>query len=174
MYKKRVMAIVISAIMVFSVFSTTVFAEETSVDSWDGTADTSWYQDGISEFHLTTAEQLAGLAKIVNETGNVFQGVTVYLDTDVDLSGHEWVSIGTGNNVANYFGGTFDGQSKQRSIWLFWSNISNRYSTEFRNCECESSDSVKCCFYQYGYSCRLGKSSKSNQLLYNRSCVQCS
>ena len=37
MYKKRIMAIVISAIMVFSVFSTTVFAEETSVDSWDGT-----------------------------------------------------------------------------------------------------------------------------------------
>ena len=110
MYKKRIMAIVISAIMVFSVFSTTVFAEETSADSWDGTADTSWYQDGISEFHLTTAEQLAGLAKIVNETGNVFQGVTVYLDTDVDLSGHEWVSIGAGNNVANYFGGTFDGQ----------------------------------------------------------------
>ena len=109
MYKKRIMAIVISAIMVFSVFSTTVFAEETSADSWDGTADTSWYQDGISEFHLTTAEQLAGLAKIVNETGNVFQGVTVYLDTDVDLSGHEWVSIGAGNNVANYFGGTFDG-----------------------------------------------------------------
>ncbi|MFQ7026940.1 MAG: hypothetical protein ACLRRA_08250 [Acutalibacteraceae bacterium] len=90
MYKKRIMAIVISAIMMFSIFSTTVFAEETSVDSWDGTADTSWYQDGISEFHLTTAEQLAGLAKIVNETGNVFQGVTVYLDTDVDLSGHEW------------------------------------------------------------------------------------
>ncbi|MFQ9440825.1 MAG: hypothetical protein ACLR13_07230 [Acutalibacteraceae bacterium] len=110
MYKKRIMAIVISAIMMFSIFSTTVFAEETSVDSWDGTADTSWYQDGISEFHLTTAEQLAGLAKIVNETGNVFQGVTVYLDTDVDLSGHEWVSIGAGNNVANYFGGTFDGQ----------------------------------------------------------------
>ena len=41
MYKKRIMAIVISAIMVFSVFSATVFAEETSADSWDGTADTS-------------------------------------------------------------------------------------------------------------------------------------
>lgn len=48
---------------------------------------------------MTTTEQLAGLAEIVNETGNVFQGVTVYLDTDVDLSGHEWVSIGAGNNV---------------------------------------------------------------------------
>lgn len=39
MYKKRIMAIVISAIMMFSIFSTTVFAEETSVDSWDGTAE---------------------------------------------------------------------------------------------------------------------------------------
>jgi len=65
-------------------------------------------------------------------------------------------------------------QSKQRSIRIFWGNIPNRYSTEFRNCECESSDSVKCCFYQYGHSCRLGKSSESGQLLHHRSCVQCS
>ena len=92
MYKKRIMAIVISAIMVFSVFSTTVFAEETSVDSWDGTADTSWYQDGISEFHLTTAEQLAGLAELVNNDIR-FKGKTVYLDQNIDLAGHEWISI---------------------------------------------------------------------------------
>ena len=37
-------------------------------------------------------------------------GKTIYLDNDVDLAGREWTSIGTGNNVSNYFGGTFDGQ----------------------------------------------------------------
>ena len=110
MYKKKVIAMLVTVLMVFSILPMAVFAEETSTDSWDGTADTSWYQGGVTEFHLTTAEQLAGLAQIVNETGDVFQGVTIYLDTDVDLSGYEWVSIGTGNNIANYFGGTFDGQ----------------------------------------------------------------
>lgn len=110
MYKKRIMAIVISAIMVFSVFSTTVFAEETSADSWDGTADTSWYQDSISEFHLTAAEQLAGLAELVNNDIR-FEGKTVYLDQNIDLAGHEWISIGSGANVSsNAFCGIFDGQ----------------------------------------------------------------
>ena len=104
MYKKRIMAIVISAIMVFSVFSTTVFAEETSVDSWDGTAD------DVSEFHLTTAEQLAGLAELVNDNVQ-FKQKTVYLERDIDLAGHEWISIGSGKNgETNAFCGIFDGQ----------------------------------------------------------------
>ena len=110
MNKKKLITMLVTVMMVFSILPMAVFAEETSTDSWDGTADISWYREGATEFHLTTAEQLAGLAQIVNETGNVFQGVTIYLDTDVDLSGYEWVSIGTGNNVAKYFGGTFDGQ----------------------------------------------------------------
>ena len=29
-------------------------------DTWDGTADTSWYNDNDTEFVITTAEQLAG------------------------------------------------------------------------------------------------------------------
>lgn len=89
--------------------SGTAFAAETA-DIWDGTADVSWYQDGLAVFHLQTAEELAGLAELVN-AGNTFVGKTVYLDNDLDLSGTPWVSIGT--SYTKYFGGVFDGQRHQ-------------------------------------------------------------
>lgn len=53
-------------------------------DTWDGTADTSWFNDTDTEFILTTAEQLAGLAELV-DGGNNFAGKTVKLGTDIDL-----------------------------------------------------------------------------------------
>ena len=100
---------------------TAAFAEGTSVDNWDGTADTSWYvgHETDTEYHITTAEQLAGLAKLVNtENASVsFDGKTIYLDNDLDLAGYEWISIGSevGTNKKNIpwyyrFNGTFDGR----------------------------------------------------------------
>ena len=38
-------------------------------------------------------------------------GKTIYLDADLDLAGHEWRSIGIGDNHKLFFGGTFDGQN---------------------------------------------------------------
>lgn len=38
-------------------------------------------------------------------------GKTIYLDADLDLAGHEWRSIGIGDNFTLFFGGTFDGQN---------------------------------------------------------------
>jgi len=35
---------------------------------WNGKADTKWYKASESEFTITTPEQLAGLAKLVNPT----------------------------------------------------------------------------------------------------------
>lgn len=55
-------------------------------------ADTSIY-DGLGEYHITTAEQLAGLTKLVNE-GYSFEGEDIYLDADLDLKGYQWVPIG--------------------------------------------------------------------------------
>ena len=78
--------------------------------SWDGTSDVSWYNDTDTEFHLTTAEQLAGLAEVVNG-GNTMAGKTIYLDADLDLAGHEWTSIGQDAMGAPTFSGTFDGQN---------------------------------------------------------------
>lgn len=83
-------------------------------DAWDGTADTSWYNDTDTEFVITTAEQLAGLADLV-DAGNTFEGKTIKLDKDLDLyvegENGELVSfdpIGYGYDIV--FKGTFDGQ----------------------------------------------------------------
>ena len=92
----------------------------TFTEHWDGTVDTGWYNDTDTEFVLTTAEQLAGLAKLVDE-GNTFEGKTVKLGTDLclgcdnedcctDENGEvkSFDPIGYGYDVV--FKGTFDGQ----------------------------------------------------------------
>ena len=87
---------------------------EHAVSVWNGESDTSWYNDTDTEFELTTAEQLAGLAELVDD-GNTFEGKTVKLGKDLDLNAvdanGERVSfdpIGYGYNTV--FKGTFDGQ----------------------------------------------------------------
>jgi|GEM_PF-856950 len=89
--------------------------EERQPDVWDGTADTTWYNENDTEFIITTAEQLAGLAELV-DGGNTFEGKTVKLAKDIDLyvlgDNGEPISfnpIGYGYNIV--FKGTFDGQS---------------------------------------------------------------
>ena len=98
----------------FTLLPTAAFAEGTSVDNWDGTANTSWYTSApdASEYHISTAEQLAGLAQLVNgkATPVLFGGKTIYLDNDLDLSGTQWTPIGNGDNFVRHFAGTFDGQ----------------------------------------------------------------
>ena len=95
-------------------------AEEAAklMDHWDGTADTSWYNDTDTEFVLTSAEQLAGFAELVDE-GNTFAGKTVKLGKDLCLGCDEedccgkstfFEPIGDASNAD--FSGTFDGQNK--------------------------------------------------------------
>ena len=137
---KKLFALLLSCIMVIAMMPAAVFAEDTPAagegpegvgkvaDTWNGTADTSWYTSApdASEYHILTAEQLAGLAQLVNaDPGTTnFAGKTFYLDNDLDLSGHEWISIGTvlGGDCPEYsFCGVFDGQGHV---------ISNLYSHE--------------------------------------------
>ena len=112
--KKKLLSLLLALCLVMALVPMTAFAEGTSVDNWDGTADTSWYTDHKTdtEYHFTTAEQLAGLAQLVNDkTASVsFKGKTIYLDNDLDLSGCQWTPIGNGSNFGRYFAGTFDGQ----------------------------------------------------------------
>ena len=126
--KKKLLSLLLALCLVMALVPMTAFAEGTSVDNWDGTADTSWYTSApdASEYHISTAEQLAGLAQLVNaDPGTTnFAGKTFYLDNDLDLSGHEWISIGTvlGGDCPEYsFCGVFDGQGHV---------ISNLYSHE--------------------------------------------
>lgn len=100
---------------------------------WNGTADTSWYNDSETEFTITTAEQLAGLAELVNtrddedERGCVcegynFEGMTIKLGANIILNDlncgnwknfNAWTPIGCGFVVdvdtGGMFNGTFDG-----------------------------------------------------------------
>ena len=126
--KKKLLSLLLALCLVMALVPMTAFAEGTSVDNWDGSADTSWYTSApdASEYHISTAEQLAGLAQLVNtDPGTTnFAGKTFYLDNDLDLSGHEWISIGTGRGGTQpkySFCGVFDGQGHV---------ISNLYSRE--------------------------------------------
>ncbi len=126
--KKKLLSLLLALCLAMTLVPMSAFAEETAADSWDGTADTSWYTDApdASEYHISTAEQLAGLAQLVNaDPGTTnFAGKTFYLENDLDLSGHEWISIGTclgGNHPEYSFCGVFDGQCHV---------ISNLYSHE--------------------------------------------
>ena len=126
--KKRIGSLLLILALCFTLLPTAAFAEGTSVDNWDGTADTSWYtgHESDTEYYITTAKQLAGLAQLVNAAPGKtnFAGKTFYLKNDLDLSGHEWISIGTvlgGDNSEYSFCGVFDGQGHV---------ISNLYSHE--------------------------------------------
>ena len=109
---RKLLAMLLALVLCFTALPISAFAvtPPPTYKSWDGTSDVSWYNDTDAEFHLTTAEQLAGLSEIVNG-GNTMAGKTIYLDADLDLAGHEWRSIGIGDNFTRFFGGTFDGQN---------------------------------------------------------------
>lgn len=91
--------------------------------AWDGTVDTSWYNDSNPQtsYTLTTGAQLAGLASLVN-SGNRFNGVTINLGSNIDLggsAGHAWTAIGNANQINDIFNGVFDGNGYTvRNIYM--------------------------------------------------------
>lgn len=126
--KRKLLSLVLSFALCLTLLPGTALAADDKADTWDGTADISWYtgHEDDQEYCISTAEQLAGLAQLVNAdpgTAN-FAGKTFYLENDLNLSGHEWISIGTGRGgtQSKYsFCGVFDGQGHV---------ISNLYSHE--------------------------------------------
>ncbi|MCM1227436.1 MAG: dockerin type I domain-containing protein [Clostridium sp.] len=84
---------------------------------WSGFATTYWYDDEMSTFHISTAEELAGLVNLC-QNGKTMSGKTIILDNDIKLNDisnynnwksdppkNNWVPIGNGGS----FRGTFDG-----------------------------------------------------------------
>ena len=108
---KRIGALFLSLALCLGLLPTAALAANAAAveDIWDGTSDTNWYNDNETEFTLTTAEELAGLAALVNK-GNTFENKTVKLGGNINLSGSEWTSIGSGGQG---WKGTFDGQNYQ-------------------------------------------------------------
>jgi hypothetical protein len=94
--------------------------------NWSEVADISWYNAKDTSFNLSSAEQLAGLAAIVNGKAESiaslnsraavikddFSGKTITLTKDIDLGGMEWTPIGS----SVYFNGTFDGGGQANAI----------------------------------------------------------
>ena len=76
---------------------------------WDGSVDTGWFDDG-EPFKISTPEQLAGLAELVN-AGNGFAGKTITQTANFNLGGKEWTPIGTAVS-GNTFNGAYDGNGK--------------------------------------------------------------
>ncbi len=97
---------------------------------WNGTADVSWYTGDAQAYNLTTAEELAGLAKLVNEGTSSFEGKTITLGADIflnDTTGYasgtwasvprtSWIPIGTS---ANPFKGEFDGLAGRKNRVIY-------------------------------------------------------
>ena len=91
-----------------------------------GVPDISWYNAAATEFTIYFADQLAGFAQLVNDETESFEGKTVKLGRNIDLSvygqdfndGKGWIPIGWSYSgqrtpTADYrnpaFKGTFDG-----------------------------------------------------------------
>ncbi|MGN0612466.1 MAG: Ig-like domain-containing protein [Porcipelethomonas sp.] len=122
--KKMLSMLLAGFICITSIPFAVAFAEETEdIAIWDGSADTFWYNDIDSEFHISTAEELAGFAKLVND-GNDFEGKTIFLENELYLNEitdtetwdssvldiNIWIPIG---NNENSFDGTFDGKGNK-------------------------------------------------------------
>ena len=85
---------------------------EEPVTPWTGESDTAWYTGNSSSYTLDTAEELAGLATLV-DGGNSFNGIIINLDNDIDLANLEWNPIGTAWESGHSFQGTFDGRNHE-------------------------------------------------------------
>ncbi len=114
---KKVLSLILCVAMLLGTMSTIAFADASAqaADTWDGTADTSWYNDTDTEFTLNSAEALAGLAQLV-DGGNTFAGKTVKLASSIDLyltddNGNRvsFEPIGDASNAD--FSGVFDGNN---------------------------------------------------------------
>src|SRR5690554_278678 len=106
------------------------FAQTPPTTYWADVATTAWYSESQDVFTLSTAEELAGLAALVDQ-GNDFAGKTVQINADIDLGEHLWLPIGSGYETP--FSGTVDGNGFTISN-LFINNPSGDWIGLFGQC----------------------------------------
>lgn len=153
---KKALAILLACVMVFLAvpFATfiVVAADEpkeaigTGDALWDGsTVDSSWFSAETyaeqTEFHLTSAAQVASLKSVVTTT-YTFEGKTIYLDCDVYLNNVTSIASdtvftrATNHNWSGYmienFKGTFDGQGNSIYGLYVYNNANNTPAGFFR------------------------------------------
>lgn len=83
---------------------------EEPTDDWgkSGNYTISWYNKNLSEFTLSSNKELAGMAYLINNGYTEFEGCTIKLENDIDLSDKKW-------KAPSNFKGTFDGQGHKIS-----------------------------------------------------------
>ncbi len=113
--RRRICASLIAVVLFAAVFLGGIPVAQAA---WSGGVEISdWYGDGSAvDYVISTEDELAGLAAIVNGTAtpldgftgqDSFSGKTITLGADLDLAGQNWTPIGLGNS----FEGAFDGGS---------------------------------------------------------------
>lgn len=91
---------IVAAILCIAVLSLSgALLTKADGDNWTAHSDISWYDSVYPSYSIRTPEQLAGVAKLVNEgTVNGFSGKILDIENDLDLSAYNWVPIGTPEN----------------------------------------------------------------------------
>ena len=103
-----------------------------NVKVWDGTSDTSWWDDEERVFHISTPEQLAGLRDLVNTGGRSTIGKIFILDNDIylnDISDYEqWDTKPPKRTFGSIktFSGAFYGQN--HIIYGLYNNVASSNS----------------------------------------------
>ena len=91
---KRIVSLIVVCSLLIAVVNTPflgiineykVHAAKSKVKVWSGEADTSWFTDDKTSYDIYTAEELAGLCKLV-EKGHSFEGITVNLKNNIKLN----------------------------------------------------------------------------------------
>lgn len=94
----------------------------------EASVDTSWYEDGQTEFTISTEAQLRGLAELVNKQKKLFSGCTVKLANDIVMDDSEsFTPIGL--NRYRGFGGIFDGQNHTIKNMFIYNEINDENLT---------------------------------------------
>lgn len=111
-FYSRILAVCMAGTMAFTPFTPvgTLIGNNITIEAKAADAvDTSWYDnrtEGQTEFTITTAAQLRGLAELVNKNKDTFLGCKIKLGKDIDLNNEQWTPIGK----AHEFNGEFNGQ----------------------------------------------------------------
>lgn len=94
-----------------TIFLPFIFSSIYAQPRWNGSTSIDWYTNGHPNvYYINTAEDLAGLAYMVNNGIQDFSGYTIRLNSDLDLGGgFQWIAIG---NDFYSFKGDFDGKGK--------------------------------------------------------------
>jgi hypothetical protein len=116
--RKQIIISLVSLVLLIGIIGIVFSIVDSRQTIWNGKVNASWYSESKNEFNIKNAEQLAGLAVLVNE-GKNFSGKTIKIMRNIVLNDttdwqkwtensptNAWTAIGTKDNS---FNGIFDG-----------------------------------------------------------------